>query len=158
MGWILFKLAVGNRYYSLTLNWKMIKDFTWYFVYRAVTCFGRSPIFAYNIEMPLTSFSLARLHSWPIPGLKKSTRSFFIMLVQPGKWYFQSQYWTKVCHRNLQTLAFQFHTICVDKGDTHSLIWTWFYIQAYQQSNNKQSLHSQVVSVSVSNLWLPCCA
>jgi len=32
------------------------------FMYCAVTCFRRSPIFVDNIEMPLTSFSLARLH------------------------------------------------------------------------------------------------
>jgi len=33
------------------------------FKYHAVTCFRRSPIFADNIDMPLTSCSLARFHS-----------------------------------------------------------------------------------------------
>jgi len=31
--------------------------------YRAITCFRRSPIFADNIEMAPTSFSLARFHN-----------------------------------------------------------------------------------------------
>jgi len=39
----------------------LVLPFQFYIV--PVTCFRRSPIFADNIEMLLTSFSLARFHS-----------------------------------------------------------------------------------------------